>query len=1085
MFRTTTTIRRTTVRALLTAALLSSPAAALGQAQTIVTLTFDDGNSDQFLVRDVLKNHQMRATFYLISGSLGQPGYLTQGEALLLAADGNEIGGHTVSHADLPTVDDGEKLRQICNDRVALLGLGLPVTSFAYPFADSDAASRKAVALCGYNSGRGVGGLQSATACFGCPSAETIPPTDPYAILSTDSNKTWTTLTEMKNAVLQAEASGGGWVIFVNHRVCDACDPYSVTLSNFTALLDWLQPRAARGTVVKTMNEVLGGPVQPPVNGPPAPPRVAGANLLRNPSLESNSGGATVAPDCWTRGGFGSNTSTWGLVGPGHDGNAAQSVSISAFTDGARRLVSKQDLGACAPQSWPGHSYTLSGWYKASTPPRFVAYYRNPAGGWVWWAQSDLLPTAAAWTQRSWTIPPLPAGAGALSVGLSIYAVGSLTIDDFTLVDADATAPAVAMTSPGDAATVSGIVQLAASATDTGGVEHVEFLVSGAVVGAVSAPPWLMPWDSRSTEDAKVALAARAFDLAGNVATSPSVEVAVSNLPPSDVTPPVVELTAPLDGASLRVVVVVSATATDNTAVHHVEFLRNGQFFATAFAPPYEASFDSSLELEGPLVLVARAVDTSGNRSESRPVTTWIDRTPPSVTVTAPLSGATVSGTTALVADARDNASLTRVEFTVDGSLVATVTAPPWVAAWDTTRTTSSTVTLVATAWDVAGLQTSSAPVTVTVANAGPDLSPPVTTIACNGGTCAASWSTDPVQVTLLPVDVGTSGVLATRYTTDGTDPSLNGGILYTGPFTLTSRATIRFRSWDTALNAEAVVAQEVLVDTFAPVTTITCDGAPCRAWYRAPVQVSAAATDTGGAGLATTTYTVDGTVPTPRNGFAWSGPLTVTTTTALGFRSWDMAGNLEPARNRIIGIDTVAPTSSAACNGGECIGWSKRAVAVNLTSSDALSGVSEVRYTTDGTLPNAASALYVGPLAISATTTVTWVAWDVAGNASAPQAVTVLVDVEPPTDVVVASPANGAAVTGTVVFLGAARDNVGVYRMRFFLDGRQLGTRTKLPLQWMWDTTGVSKGAHALQVVADDAAGNQAASAPITVTVR
>jgi hypothetical protein len=47
-------------------------------------------------------------------------------------------------------------------------------------------------------------------------------------------------------------------VMLVFHDVCDACDPYSVTESQLAAFLDWLQPRASSGTVVKTHGEVIG-----------------------------------------------------------------------------------------------------------------------------------------------------------------------------------------------------------------------------------------------------------------------------------------------------------------------------------------------------------------------------------------------------------------------------------------------------------------------------------------------------------------------------------------------------------------------------------------------------------------------------------------------------------------------------------------------------------------------------------------------------------------------------------------------------------------------------------------------------------
>jgi uncharacterized protein (DUF2267 family) len=67
--------------------------------------------------------------------------------------------------------------------------------------------------------------------------------------------------------VTAAEQHGGGWVQLVFHHLCDGCDAYSITPANFQALLDWLQPRAATGTVVETTTQVVGGPLQPPVPG--------------------------------------------------------------------------------------------------------------------------------------------------------------------------------------------------------------------------------------------------------------------------------------------------------------------------------------------------------------------------------------------------------------------------------------------------------------------------------------------------------------------------------------------------------------------------------------------------------------------------------------------------------------------------------------------------------------------------------------------------------------------------------------------------------------------------------------------------
>ena len=77
----------------------------------------------------------MRGTFFLPSGFMNQTNYMTTAQAQALQAAGHEIGGHSVTHADLAAVGPDELARQVCNDRATLMGYGLDIQSFAYPFA--------------------------------------------------------------------------------------------------------------------------------------------------------------------------------------------------------------------------------------------------------------------------------------------------------------------------------------------------------------------------------------------------------------------------------------------------------------------------------------------------------------------------------------------------------------------------------------------------------------------------------------------------------------------------------------------------------------------------------------------------------------------------------------------------------------------------------------------------------------------------------------------------------------------------------------------------------------------------------------
>jgi peptidoglycan/xylan/chitin deacetylase (PgdA/CDA1 family) len=394
---------------------------------TIVSLTFDDTNDDQYTARSILAAHGMHATFFVNGSRIGRSGYMTLQEIQSLAADGNEIAGHTVSHVDLTTVDPTEQARQICYDRVTLLGLGFHVTSFAFPFGAANTGVEQVAQTCGYNSARGVGGIVSPGSCSGCPYSETTPPGLPYHLRTPDSIKVDTTLSDMQQYVVQAEQHGGGWVPLVMHHVCDGCNTNAVSAATLTAFLDWLKPRSASGTTVKTIAEVIGGAMQPPVPGPP--PTTIGA--LQNGSLETATADGT--PTCWQRGGYGTNEARWTRVDQSHSGASAQRVEVTSLEYGDQKLISRQDLGTCSPAVTPGIAYRVSAWYMTNAPSRLIVYLRDSAGGWSWWAQSPQLALRSTWGQATWTTPPMPAGTTAISIGLSVRDVGWALMDDFAL----------------------------------------------------------------------------------------------------------------------------------------------------------------------------------------------------------------------------------------------------------------------------------------------------------------------------------------------------------------------------------------------------------------------------------------------------------------------------------------------------------------------------------------------------------------------------------------------------------------------------------------------------------------------------
>lgn len=95
------------------------------------------------------------------------------------------------------------------------------------------------------------------------------------------------------------------------------------------------------------------------------------------------------------------------------------------------------------------------------------------------------------------------------------------------------------------------------------------------------------------------------------------------------------------------------------------------------------------------------------------------DKEAPKAAITAPAEGATLSGQATITANATDNVGVTKVIYYVNGKELATATAAPFTATWDTTKLSDGAYTLVANAYDAAGNVGISKSVGVTVRNAG------------------------------------------------------------------------------------------------------------------------------------------------------------------------------------------------------------------------------------------------------------------------------------------------------------------------------------------------------------------------------
>ena len=120
--------------------------------------------------------------------------------------------------------------------------------------------------------------------------------------------------------------------------------------------------------------------------------------------------------------------------------------------------------------------------------------------------------------------------------------------------------------------------------------------------------------------------------------------------------------------------------------------------------------------------------------------------------------------------------------------------------------------------------------------------------------------------------------------------------------------------------------------------------------------------------------YTLNGSNPTTSS-FKYSTPITITKTTTLKYFAVGLEGNKSPIYKQIYTIDKVRPTASVNIKGN----------LYNTTKIITLkmSETGTIYYTLTGTTPTTAITKYTGPITISSSKILKYLAVDLAGNKS------------------------------------------------------------------------------------------------------
>jgi hypothetical protein len=357
----------------------------------------------------------------------------------------------------------------------------------------------------------------------------------------------------------------------------------------------------------------------------------------------------------------------------------------------------------------------------------------------------------------SFTLPE-----GPLQVIRGVYRYGGLsspcpggTMDDvddiiFTVGHEDDTQPPTAtLTSPAAGTTLTRNATLTATASDNFGVLRVEFYDGDTLLGTDDTAAYTFVWNTLTAANGTHALTVKAYDAAGFVGTSAVVNVTVNN----DVTPPAVAFSTPAEGATLTGNVTITGTASDNVGVLRVELWDGETKITSDSAAPYSFSWNTRTVANGAHVISLKAFDVAGNiGTVTRTVNTNNDFTAPTVALTAPAEGATMTGTVTLTATASDNVAVTRVEFYVGTAMVGSDSTAPYSYSLNTRTIANGTKQITAKAKDAAGNLATSSAVSVTFDN---DLTAPDTSI-----TSPTAGSTVSGTVTITAVASDDRGVV-------------------------------------------------------------------------------------------------------------------------------------------------------------------------------------------------------------------------------------------------------------------------------------------------------------------------------------
>ncbi|RKG52509.1 hypothetical protein D7X30_33415 [Corallococcus sp. AB011P] len=546
----------------------------------------------------------------------------------------------------------------------------------------------------------------------------------------------------------------------------------------------------------------------------------------------------------------------------------------------------------------------------------------------------------------------------------------------------------------------------------------------------------------------------------------------------------------PAAGSTVSGQVTLVAQAVDDQAMGRVDFFIDNVLVGSDSSAPFEASWDSFSVPNGMVYWMVRVYDAVGNARASS-VNLYIrnDYAAPTVSLIAPVDGATVGGSRSVVANATDDIRVTRVEFYLDDTvLLGTSVQAQFGIPWNVQTAPPGPHTLTARAYDASGKVTTSAPVHITV-----DPPPTVAVVSpaagavLSGSVSLTATATDNTPVSRVDFRAELNNTILCNAYSPSYSCSWYTRNLPNGP------TRVRAEVLDTAGNLVYSEWLTFTLDNDLTAPTVTLTSPVAGATVRGSLVFSADASDNRG--VTSVEFKVDGNTVAIDNTapytLTWSSTQLANGTHTVSARAWDAAYNLANSAtvNITVDNDAVAPGVSftSPVEGAVLQGT----VTLAASASDDHSGITRVEFYRGATLLGTDTSEpfthdWATRALVNGAYTLTAKAYDGAGNVGSTSLnVTLNNDFIAPTVSITYPAPNDILLRETsYIVTASASDNVGVARVEFFLDGMPAGTSTTAPFSVPWYIY-TTAGLHSVSAKAYDAAGNVTSSASVMVTVQ